>query len=416
MNDIIWFKYLIINQDIKKYLSYEFVIINTRNFKIGYFNFELPNLQESSKTVLANKIDKKIAIDFKDSYIIKLLGYSVNTVTVLATLTLNNLYKYSTDKIISAKLFTLLPDAAALQTNTFIQEAPTIHNALSENFYFINHTAPNVFGKFYFVLFRTNNSNMNQINSLTYFDPLIDKRIKLIYNKYANMLVVPMPNKTITNFDNDFQIHHDTYDNNKILSPAFSYLSVFVEKNISKMYHQYLNQLNSIIDINSLIVNNYAFINKSGLFDNNLYAPYDGQILNYVMTKNCIYLKVVNNYFTPNTYIERSFREILYGHRDGHEVFVDNRYAPQPAVNLVFYIIIVCKNTDNIKTQFASSETSWINKGQLLFTKYVTQEIDEIDVITVFNRHIKFNPGIVKYLSKNITCLMKDHDIIGELL
>src|SRR5690606_36143803 len=107
-------------------------------------------------------------------------------------------------------------------------------------------------------------------------------------------------------------INRDVYHNNKILSPAFSYLSVFVEKNLSRQYYRYLNQLDVITNVNSLIVNNYAFLNKMGYYEGNIYSPYDGQIDAYLLTQNCIFLKFVNNYYIPGTYIERSFRELLY--------------------------------------------------------------------------------------------------------
>ena len=324
---------------------------------------------------------------------------------MLGTLTINNLLNYSTNTIIALPIYQAysivqIPNNIA---NNLDDNIDLVNYLLTENFYFINRISNNILGKIYFTLSNDKSNSMD----LKHFN--ITSNNKIVYNKYCKMLLKKSSNM-MSNLTNDYIIEKDTYNNNNILSPAFSHLNVYVEKNISEINYNNIKKLNKFFNFDQLIVNNYAFVNK--LKHNFIYAPYGGTIVSYATSPNCIYIKFTNNYYVPNNYIERSFREITFGHRDTHDVFTDARYAPQPQINFEFYLIVVSKYPNAIKYINLQKR---IKKGQLLF-KTNLSENNEIDVITIFNRHIKFNLNIVNYLSQDITCLIKDHDIIGEIL
>lgn len=407
-------KYLTINKDISAFSYFVLTVSRTDNFTVSYVKIILPNLQESSSQILTNQINKKILIDLKSNYIIKLFGYQAPSLTLLGTLILNNFYQYPANTIIPKPIY------SNPQSNIFVNNIPDYYNFLAENFYLVNTSSNVLFGRIYFVLSNdtTDGIVLNEFN-------LIGNQY-VIYNKYANMLLT-MINYPLSNYDNDFVIKqqvkgrgNNVYDNNFILSPAFSYLSVYVESHLNNP--NYLKQLDHNVNVKQLVINNYAFINKVGKYGNSVYVPYDGIITNYVVTPNCVFIKFVNDYFVPDDFIERSFREVTFGHRRDHDVFIDARYGPQPKVKLEYYLIVICSNPNSIVPAFQiTNSQTWINRGRLLFQNGGRRSNPEqsrsnnIDVISIFNRQIKFDSSIVNYLSQNIMCLVKDHDVIGEI-
>lgn len=399
-------KYLTISTDISEYKRYAITITNTLGFVVSYAYIDLgSNLAVQNQDVLTNKINKKILLNFKQNYLIKLFGYTDTTITLLGTCIIDNLLGLPANTIISTILYEVPEQTSILSLN-----ASSINNFLIENFYLINNGNNNldILGRLYFIL----SNDRNPTNAV----PLVSYNMygnnNMVYIKYCDMLT----NKSQSNKNNinDFTVDIDNYNDTKILSPAFSYLTAYVESNISSNNYNHLRQLNQYVNFDSLIVRNYAFLNKMKNYNNQVYLPFNGNLINYALTSNCIYLKFINSYFVPDSFIERSLREVTFGHRENHGVFTDARYAPQPKVLLEFYILIVSSIPNSITLAFnPNKQTIWINKGALLFENTVMN--NEIDIITVFNRPIKFHNKLVNYLSADTSCLIKNNDIVGYL-
>jgi len=404
-------KYLTINIDIGEYDYYMLTITNTQGFVVSYATVQFNKLVKRTSNILTNKISGNILLDFRKNYILKLLAYKNSSITILATAKIINILKYPANTIISTNLYETPPQTNNLQLNSSIFD-----NVVTENFYFVNNGSTKLFGKLYFMF-----SNMRNVTDAIPLQKrnMYGKNMNLVYIKYCNMLVNKYDKNTTklpTTIMNDFIIDIDNYNNSNILAPCLSYLSAFVESNLSKVNYNNLKQLTKLVNYDALIVRNYAFLSK--LYSNlkQGYVPYDGKLVEYIRTQNCIYLKFINDYFVPDSYIERSFREVTFGHRNTHDIFTDARYGPQPKVRLEFYVIIISAKPDSLALSINVDKENWANKGESLFKTMDVSPSNIVDVIIIFNRPIKFGASIVNYLSADITCLIKEHDVIGHII
>lgn len=404
-------KYLVLsnNVDVSQYKSFILTISKTINSILTLYVINFPYLINSNDQIIANVIDKMILIEKFGKYWINLFGVSSSNVTLLFVKEL-----YINSRIYGNILFPVpLNDLPTNQSQAYRgNENNDIFTLLSENFYLINTSNKNNC-TLYCTLTRFRNINeLNQVNLIKPYLYNIIGNNTVLYNRYSVMLTkkVNATNNNHNKFNNynTFQILLDSYDNNFIMNPCFSYLSVFVESNIDSSAKSYLSQLD-FFDINNAIINNFAFINKiENKYGNDIYVPYVGKLVNMTITTNCLFIQCSTSYFISNKNKERSFRELTFGHRENHVVYSDMRYAVQNLTPLEFYLIIVSYDSNSINVY---NYENWLNKGQKICSiggKGI--------VISIFNKEIRFLRDIAYYLSKNIDCLIKNNDIIGEIL
>lgn len=273
----------------------------------------------------------------------------------------------------------------------------------------------------------------------------------LIYNKYSKVLAVKSLDTIYgNNAYGDYLVPlPDTYSNNTILIPIFGYVLLnnngylnapqtngttpqtngTTTSNVTDTATTF-NQINKQTELIKKYINNdklqqminkntniliYGIVNKGANLNNqqnnasnhnNIYLPYGGTLMGYRINDNSITLHFTNEYFVPDTYIERSLKEITYGRRDPHVYYDDARYPPQKKVTLEFLFIILFNNKNDITLDIDITQNAYHDKKTIV--GHVNKQGAQIYAMISINRKIKY----LNDTNANVPNIMVDGDIV----